>query len=251
MRICIIGHPRSRSTYLLNVIADYFKIPEIPHHQIKNVYNVLPVECYHSSQWEPIWDPNFPTSIKEEFLIKFNEFQSKIKNKASFIIKVHPSQLAYFPASGQLIDFDLFGFQQYNQIYFTVRKNHIDAICSYFIANKTDKWHYGRGDKPMSIEAQPMSNNIAVMIYIWHDLISQELKKYLDNKNIAWSEIYYEDMTDYVKSNYPTGLANTIETGYDYKQLITNYDELTDTYNILKDKVTALFYEHNPDLKNV
>ena len=251
MRICIIGHPRSRSTYLLNVLADYYKVPEIPHYQIKDVYSTLPVECYHSSQWEPIWDPSFPTSIKEEFLGKFLMFQTKLSNKDNFIIKIHPSQLAYFPASGQLLNFDLFKFHQYDQIYFTIRKNNIDAICSYFIANKTDNWHYGRGDTPVTIDPQPMSNNIAVMIYIWHDLISQELKRYLDKHSLAWSEIYYEDMPDYIKSKYSTGLSRTIETGYNYKELITNYDELTETYNVLKDKVTALFYEHNPDLKNV
>lgn len=247
MKICIIGNPRSRSTYLRDTISAHYNIPVISESEFDQSFGILPVKCYNGTDWDPYIDPE----LKLKFLQAFEQLQKSFLERSNFVIKIHPSKLTMSPASGTIINFDLYNFKQYDDIYFSTRTNIVDSICSYFIADKTDKWHYGKDETPLEIVKQPMTSKIAVMIFIWHELINNELKKYLSSNNISWKEIDYTDMPSYLNEHFPGDFSNTLDTQYDYKLTISNYDEILEMYNSMKSSVQELFYKHNPELNNV
>lgn len=210
MKYCIIGMPRSRSSMLLEAISNYLSIPIFGNEIISIPWHQRTGDTYIK---------------KMKFLL------SQTNKLSNGIIKLHPLQLiSRNPMT--LINFDWFNFKQYDKIYFTLRKDISDNIASNFVAEKLNRYTYRsesdvyKNIKPMTFTADDHYN---VDNYIWSTKILHRLETYFVNNNIEYTSLDYDDIPTYIKQNYPAEVYH-VETHYDYKNIVANYEELIKVY---------------------
>ena len=218
MKICIIGFPRSRSSILLETIHLYHNIPILGEviNQLTKDYTVTP-----------------GTSISYRVLLK------KYKNTTDGVIRFHPMQIGERPrhiTNPKYPKFELFEFDQYDKIYFTHRESVSDIISSEFVAGQLKKYTYKF--KEELINVQPMTfqheHHQIIKDHIYSEKLVENLKQYLKSNNIDWKDLYYNDIPLYLVTNYPNAKTFYIETNYDYKRIVTNYDDILSLYNDYK-----------------
>lgn len=239
--------PRSRSSLLTESLSKYYQIPMIGE-DINLVNKML--------ENRPTWvhDNLFPPKP----IGHFNKLKSLLKivyEHSTGVIRLHPLQFSMAGYSGEVLDFDLFNLQQYDQIYFTDRKTVADSICSHFVSTYvTRKFTYR--------SAQEIENFVPaasiwlkrygyIEVCLYEKIIEHEIKKYLVEKNISWVQLDYDSVPTYILENFGEGLSEHVETKYNYKEIISNYDKLENEYNRLQDYVTDRFYKLNTQFKNV
>lgn len=244
MKICVIGFPRSRSSLLTESLSDYYSIPIIGE-EINFIGKMLKIR----PQW---FDDNLLVSKPIGHYNKLRSLLKAVQKEEHGIIRLHPIQFSMLRYSGEVLDFNLFNFEQYNCIYFTGRESIADSISSHFISTHvTKKFTYQLDEKADNI--MPVSIYLKkygyLYTFIYEQLIEIELKKYLSEKNIPWVQLYYNDIPEYITNKFGKGLSRHVKTNYDYKKIIANYDSIENKYNELKRIVTDKFYFFNPQFK--
>ena len=245
MKICVIGFPRSRSSLLTESLSDYFCIPIIG--EDINLVNKM---LENRATW--VHDRNYPPKPIGHFN-KLKSLLKSVQQQQDGIIRLHPLQLSMAGFSGEVLDFNLFGFDQYDQIYFTDRNSVPDSICSHFISTHITRRFTYQSLKDINQYINPMSIYLDtygyLCVFLYEKLIEHELKKYLIEKNISWIQLEYNDIPAYIKTNFGDGLSRHVETQYNYKELIGNYSSIERKCNELTDYVTKQFYALNPQFK--
>lgn len=206
MKICIIGFPRSRSSILLETISLFYNIPILGE------------------------DVNQLTDRRVDYKFRLLPLLANIKGKSAGVIRLHPLQLAEVPF--QLVNFSNFQFKQYNKIYFTLRESITDNIASNFVATKLNKFTYkSQDDIVKNIEPFYFAedDHYHVRDYIQSLKIIDLLKQYFNENSIPSQDLYYNDIPQYL-TKYQTSTTH-IETHYDYRNMISNYDEIIEIYN--------------------
>jgi hypothetical protein len=59
-------------------------------------------------------------------------------------------------------------------------------------------------------------------------------QEYFKNNDIASQDLFYNDIPSFVEKQYPGTHTFHLETNYDYKSIIKNYDEILPLYNYYK-----------------
>jgi hypothetical protein len=77
------------------------------------------------------------------------------------------------------------------------------------------------------------------------------MKKYFDSLDIKYTELEYNEIPKYIESNFPNVKSNHVETNYDYKNIVKDYDKLEDMYYQDKDIVVEKFYNKNTHLERL
>jgi hypothetical protein len=67
--------------------------------------------------------------------------------------------------------------------------------------------------------------------YIYSEKFVIKIKNYFITKGIPYEDLFYEDIPQYISDNFPNTKSFHVETGYDYKTLITNYTDIDKLYN--------------------
>jgi hypothetical protein len=60
--------------------------------------------------------------------------------------------------------------------------------------------------------------------------IIDSLKKYLKSKNIDYQDLYYNDIPQYLSEQFPGANTFHVETEYNYKEMIANYQDIERYY---------------------
>ena len=232
MKYCMISLPRSRSSVLLETISMFYGI-KILGEEIGKIY----------------------IRNNEEYLRTLKKMLKKNSRAPKGVIRLHPLQMCSRTreqAKSQkidaftLLDFKYYNFEQYNKIYFTYRESIEDNIASNFIAHRFEKYTYKVGSKLITDTTVTFSksDHWHVIDYIHSIKIMELLKKYLLENSISYQELYYNDIPDYLRRNFPQVKSSHIETNYDYRKMISNYDDITVVYN------ETLNYINQNEIKN-
>jgi len=243
MKICIIGHTRSRSSHLRDVISGYYHIPIIGQ-KLDTLYEMLYKDSWISTG-NPGKEPVFYLNLLKSHLAEVNYSHTGV-------VKIHPTQLSFIPTNGKLIDFDMFSFSQYQKVYFTARKDISELVSSLYVAHVLAKFTY-KDQSEIITDIQPMKFECNIgydrmLMLLYSDLVSLHLKEYLTSHGIEWEHIDYEDIPNYIEQRFNNLGSTNLETNYRYKDIITNYDELESIYESLKPIAHRRFYEANPQL---
>jgi hypothetical protein len=241
MKICVIGYTRSRSTVFVETISNFYNIPIIG----QEFNEVLPRQLTNRSWMDDSVAPDIPKKHLEKVEIAINE----INDSAEGIVRYHPDQLSFIPFSGSMLDLDLFNFKQYDKILFTVRNDIANMIGSRFIATELNRWTYNFESQiyktiaPLMI-SPPGYYHIKLALY--NELVVNRVTNYFLNNSIMHEVIDYNDVPRYLDTNFPSNHhRSTVETNYDYKSIVTNFDEIIELYEKFKPEVQEMFNRFN------
>lgn len=197
MKIMLLSVPRSKSNFLTGAFAEFYGFPNLREPYINLGSNDL--------------DYSKKVKFVTDDLFKIQDF----------VCKLQSSNIDYPP-----ITYNEFQFNMYNEIYITARKNITEQIASLLVAKSNDVWSSPYTEKPASIMFDK-TKHMHILTEIEFDIKKLiALKNKLIKDNINVKTLYYEIIDDWVKDH----LNNTKTVGqkseYDYKKIISNYNEL-------------------------
>ena len=244
MKVCVIGFPRSRSSILLETISFYYNIPIIPGERISEIIDIVNTRITYNS-------------CKIEEIIQYELQKDNIKKEG--VTRIHPNQFSYFSwkeyNSRKMMNIDSYDFKHYDQIYFSFRNSISDTLASTILAYRLDKYTYKSKDEIYKFK-KPIDVIIDRRISLIHDyiysrIIYLHMKRYLDNLNIKYTELEYNEIPKYLEDNFPAIDTGHVETNYNYKNIIKDYDKLEGMYYQDKDMIVEKFYKANDHLERL
>jgi hypothetical protein len=202
MKICLFGQPRSRSNYLLECLAT--------HNAVQNL----------SEPYQGLFHKSSPDTYTNDI----RDLSNKVFNEnESFALKVQTTNMSHHYAP--ILDFDHFLLNRYDQIYITYRENILDQICSVLLTIKYKRWYWREKPKPEDfIYTFDPIKDWYILYDAHYDLVKLAfLEEYLKTKDLKYKKLEYNDIPNYIDSNLSGSCARSIETGFDFKQQVTNY----------------------------
>lgn len=221
MKICIIAFARTRSSMLLETISLFYNIP-ILGQQINEL---------------AFKGPLIPSSYKS---IITNDSLAKDGVIRLHPLHFHPKKILQYSEKDRTAEFDLFNFKQYDQVYVLYRESISDVLASYFVAEELNTFTYQGNIKPFqNIKPIEMTPDLHkhIISHIYSEKFVLKLKEYFTINNIEYKDLFYNDIPKFCKNNYPGKKTFHIETNYDYRSIIKNYDDILPLYNHYKDIV--------------
>lgn len=213
MKQCIIGFPRSRSSILLETISIHYKIP-ILGEDINELTNRKTLSKHPSS----------------------NIYKSLLRNimrSNDGVLRLHPLQISR--PNWKEVSFDLFNFEQYDKIYFTFRESVSDILGSEFVAKQIGKFTYQSEDEIVkNIPEMIFNDTKLVEEHVFSENLVRNLREYLDNNSLEYTDLFYNDIPKYLELNFPNTKSAHVETKYDYRKIIKNYDDINLMYTELR-----------------
>lgn len=241
MKILNFGLPRTRSSYLVDVLS-----------QAYNLDNLF--EPYHNDIIDKIIADKLKGDDAWKYSIDFTlNLTNNLYNKNDFILKLFPDACFNFhldPFKGQTKFifqasdyFDLtksHNLQMYDKIYITYRENYVDLICSFLLAQKKQTFLYTDKNKNLIKFNKPknLTLDYSIMELTRLTLSFYFFEHYCDIlktlPNVTCIE--YNDIPKYLKYEYPDVTSTFIDTEFDYVNKIKNYNQISDDYYCLREK---------------
>jgi hypothetical protein len=216
---------------LLDTVRLYYKVPLLGE-------NINELGNNFSKKYSKDFNYNFYKRI-------LNGYWKQLENKKEGVVRLHPTQLSFIPHSWEMVDFENLMFMQYDKIYFTVRKNIADNISSLFVATTLKKFTYHdkqevhENIQPITLTSSEYFTSIEMLLY--SEFVMNKIKEYLTSQHISWVELEYDDIPTHIDKTYKNTPALHVETEYDYRNIVTNYDELPTLYEQLKPEAYRKF----------
>ena len=254
MKVALLTMTRTRSSVLLDTICQYYKIENFFEHYSQQ-YNDEKINSFYKIREKKLFDEFARIKKKEtEFLFSHSSFGLKIfphsyipllKEKSS----VTPSIECYpLFTKDSMLDLNFyFNLNQYDKIILLNRHNIVDNIISQlyalqvgtFLLNDKNKSRWPR-IKPNGKLYLTSNDKYVHRSRIYSHLLIKHLPKYLNNLNIKYEELDYDEVPLYLKINYPSVKSQFIDTEFDYKNGITNYNEVKEEIeNLYNECLTA------------
>lgn len=238
MKVLILGVPRTRSSYFIDIISKHFNLDNY-----FEIYQDLQNGSWRSRIWsnENYWDLYFD---------KIKKLTDDLINKDNYSIKIF-SNILISPDLKQIFtDIDFLQFKKYDRVYFLYRKNIIDLIISQILARRINKFLYtSENSIPLIGYQEPLDltqNKILREIdYIIASLIIHDkIKNYLIKEKINFVELEYNDIPDYLKNQFPKINSDYKEIGIDYSNVLKNYLEVAKHIELRKDLICEIMGKH-------
>lgn len=243
MSICIVSMKRTRSSILSASIAEFYGS--------KNYFGMYDAVT-----------PNLKTQIyfnklpKNQLMdAKFDYFKQYIKNLTNTILSDKNSVVKLFPRyfiyhdrpsveahDKQVLpdNFDdllmitdieeYFQLSKFNKIYY-LERNVTDTVCSYSYAIHLNKFHFFN-QYELDYHKKHKSSICIDLNSKWLDfcifeyMLLTHLKKYMDNKNIKYHILNFENIPAYCEQHYSGTKKNVLDSKFNYKNLIENYTQV-------------------------
>jgi uncharacterized short protein YbdD (DUF466 family) len=213
MKTCIIAPPRTRSNYMIFQLSNWYQ---------KHYNSKVPIEPYAD-----IWS----TPLASWDLV--SKITAEIFSNPSFVIKIQTTDLAV--QGSPYIYFHKYNLLEYDSIFLLHRSNIIDQISSLVVAY--EKRAYIHTEKPSSgnfVVTFDLDKHYFLIPMILEDYMKLTfIKKYLKQNQKSFIPLDYDEVVDYTRENFPDVTVDCVETGFDYKNMISNYEvlkELIETY---------------------
>lgn len=229
MKILVLCTPRTRSTVLLDTLSKHYKLEnkgETLHFSIGKVQNTVK-------------NPNLNEAYYNHFLTIFKKDVEINFQQNNFIAKLFPNMLVY--SDHLLDDPNIYNVQmitnlkyylnihKYNKIFY-LNRNITDTICSWYFADLTNYFNF----KSFETLQEQLSKttkfsielNSDLKFFIYECSLLYQIKKYLINNKIEFTYLDFQDIPNFLSTNYPNVEPTTIDSKIDYSQLVLNYKEL-------------------------
>jgi hypothetical protein len=232
MKVLLYGLPRTRSTYLTDILSQ--------HYNLQNYF-----EPYHKAITESI-DNSYDINQRDEkwqaYLIRCQEITNKLKIKDNFILKIFPEAIynvpqiqnrQFLPSQSDLVPFiEFYNIGMYDQIYVTYRENKTDWLCSLLYAKNHDAFLFTNTNKakfyaPKKIK---LEYNIPLEFFAFNELMYEYGLRILKHYTTNVVELEYNEIPNYIKRNFSEIKSDLVDTQYDYKNNILNYEQIKIDY---------------------
>jgi hypothetical protein len=250
MKIAIFTITRTRSSFLLDALCQHYGLKN--HFEYyNNTYSGNTFNSFYKIRSKTIFE-HFTSTKKQEtadlftwpsFGVKIfpHNFVSFIREKSSF----RPDNKSYpLFVKEHILDLnEYFNLNQYDKIFLLNRKEIVDNIISQLYALQIGTFLLEQKDKSRLDRLKPKgelyltTNDMYVYrSRIYCHLFLKQLPKYFDNLNIKYEELDYDEVPFYIEKNYPSIKSQFIDTEFDYKNGITNYNEIKKEIETLYDE---------------
>lgn len=236
MKILIYGLPRTRSTYLSDILRR--------HYTLNNYF-----EPYHTEITDPIDKIYYRNQLNEKWQTYLNSCQdvtNKLKSEDNFILKIFPQAIYnvlglqnnnFCLSQSDLLPFiKFYNIGMYDQIYVTSRENKIDWLCSLLHAKNNNTFLFTNINKakfyaPKNIK---LEYNNTLQIFAFNELLYEYGLKILKRHMTNIIELEYNEIPNYVADEFPNIKSDFIDPNYNYKNNIINYEEIKLDYEKVK-----------------
>ena len=239
MRIILLSMPRTRSSVLIDGLSKKYKVPNL----YETYRTVSPDETSKLLLFKKstlMW-----SRFKEEAKKKTQEL---LDNNSSYAVKLFPINIfndyQYNPqftkhpnwniSRDSLLDLEEhFQISKYDQIYLLQRDNIVDNICSYMYAFTTNFFLTESADKAKTMQPRGKVNLTTSKYYtakcfILYKKYLDYIQIYLDKKNLSYTKLEYNTVPEFISDHFADVKLDTVDTNYDYKNFIKNYDEIAE-----------------------
>jgi len=254
MKILLLSMARTRSSVLIDAVSKKYQIPNLfeeyqrisPENTSKLVLFKKPTDLWKKLQTETLKKTR-EIFLQDSFAIKL--FPVSIFNDFQFNPNFNKN-VDWHITSQSILDLEeYFNITEYDQIYILNRKNICDMICSYWHAYSKNFFH--TDDKNIAKKFQPTGKmtirtthhdtTYIIKSVIVHYKYLNYIKTYLEKKNKNYIFLDYDDVPDYLQTNFSGINLTTVDTEYNYKNLIENYNEIYETICKLEEEVDREF----------
>jgi len=237
MNILVICRLRTRSTYFLKTMCNHYNL-----HNYNEDYFTLPTSYSCALQYAN-FTPIFYQRHQHNWGKYSEKFQERTNNyftKNNFGIKLFSKMISSHPVflhSDQFRNAQIMPnlkksckLELYDSVYFLDR-NLVESVASYAYSLIVGKSIYKEYIVGKIVE---FTNNLypAVNSYILDYLIQRKIEKILLKYNIPYTYLDYNDIPNFLR-NYNQSIDMPVDTKYNYKNLIINYDELVNYTNTI------------------
>ena len=199
MKLLVLGLPRSRSNVVADSLATFYNIPNLAEPYLNLIENV-------------------------SYVRNAKKITNLLIKKQDFVCKLQSTNISINPLDA----YAQFQFNMYDGVYVTARKNIAEQIASLLVAKTNNTWAYYPTD-PASIlfnqnEHMYLLKELETDIKKINILIRQLIKD-----NVVVKTLYYETSEEWINNNLNNTTSKFEKSNYDYKKIISNYNELEDT----------------------
>ena len=210
MKILIVYTPRSKSTYICNVLAKRFNL-------------------------EPFGDSLTRSRIKNKNFSEYKVIIDEINSRDNICVKINGND--FIDLSNRCIhhQFKAIDFNSFDKIIFVSRNNILDAVLSYAYMDpaNSESWHKKINEDKIG---HPYTVDLTKVFYLIRGYrIFDILKSYIETMvDIGKTKVYYEYTNIDGTFQKDFGLTKDDMTigieanGLNYRELVTNLDEVSD-----------------------
>lgn len=225
MKICNLGHARSRTTFLIRTLANYYSLKDLG-------------ETYGSRKKQGQSSDTYKSKIKS--------FTNLLFTNDNFIIKVWPRYFCSAPLvdsfENLILELDFyFKFSQYDKIIITER-DPVESLCSLRIGEKFNYNYYTEDQVThyRNVRYENKENNIIDVNnkynkdFLMEIFLMPHIANYLTEKQIPFERLSFDEIPNYCnnyidsKNLFSIKKPVPLDSGTDYKLCINNYDEVVD-----------------------
>lgn len=238
MKIAVLGIPRTRSSYLIDVVSNNFNL----NNQFE-IYQDLQGGCWNSKNWTN--KENYWELYKNKIITVTND----LFEKNNFSIKIFSNVLLSPDYKCIFEDIQFLRLNEYNTIYYLYRDNIYDLIISQLTARRNKKFLYSKEDlinlDTYYYSLDLLQNKILREIdYILITItIHKKIKEYLLRKNINFIELEYQEIPTYITNNF-----SNVETIYKEHNInysyVKNYKEVCEYIDYRKNYLANVSNSH-------
>lgn len=233
MHILIVGLPRSRTSYMASCCANQYKITNF-HEDFDSEFDNL---YQRASLLKKSINVDEVSKEKELFL---RQVTSELFNTKGCVIKLFARHIITLTHSAKiltktnnlaykLIDdiSSVFRIDDYDHIYI-MNRNLMDAAMSFAYGKQTGNMLYLLNDPVKDKKVEIKENALAELNYfLLESIVIEQLQLFL-NSNYNCINLDYSEAVNYVESNFADQKSSYKESNYNYKDLISNYNEIED-----------------------
>lgn len=229
MKILIFGLHRTRSQLLLEAICNYYQIYNNKENwiwiagkfsgpQLKNNKDLDTKFNLFQKEFKQMVELSFTNNFASKLLPRMLFFGSNIADENFFINHKIVNNLTYF-----------LNLKKIDKIY-VLDRNLTDSACSYMYGLEINQFTFRDVDN-LNYKIQNTGNicidinNNELKLHILESAFLFYLKQFLKNNYII-TELTYDNIPEYISKTFSSTKVEILKTNINYKETITNYDEV-------------------------
>lgn len=240
MKALIICTPRTRSSYLQDIVSKHYHIQNFwePYNLLKDISSKL-------------------LYLKED--VAFQRYKNtllditkSLSEQNNFVIKIMPAFMHYSTyyhiVNNSNFDIKLdyiFDLEKYHNIsYFdhiyVLHRPIVEWLISFYFARTRGEFLFQKKQKNLAESLVPKTkirlniNYKIIKANVIDDFVMAYQEKWLIKNNFTFTKISYDDVPKFVAENFSNVNSDLLDTNYNYKNMIADYDEIEE--NIIKAK---------------
>ena len=248
MKILLFCLPRTRSSFLQDILSQHYKIP--------NLFEPYKFAEKLATKTMFISTANIGKLYKKAII----DISAELKNEPTGILKMFPCHTYnsyellwkkdhnFTIQKEEILDLEkVHNISNYDKIFVLKRKNLTEGMASYWFANERGQFLFTKETQFFVQSYMPKTKINLDMPYKWLKVHYMDCRvmdyqlAWMTKNKIDFTELYYEDIPNYVETNFPNYETKYVETAYDYKNIIANYDLIDERIKRAKAEVDSDF----------